>query len=93
MIDKEIVKKVANIAKLNLTEEEIEKFSKELEEIEKAFSKIKEVDTEGVEPAFHPIDLENSMREDEPEEGFTEEETFSNTEHREGKYFKGPRIV
>ena len=93
MITREIVKKVSELAKLKLSEEEIEKFTKELEEIEKAFSKIQEVDTENIEPAFHPIEIKNVWREDVPEQSFSQEEALSNTEHKEKGYFKGPKII
>lgn len=93
MIDKETVKKVAFLARLELSEEEIEKFAKELEEIEKAFSKIREVDTENVEPSLHPIELKNALREDTPKESLPQEIALKNAEHKEQGYFKGPRIV
>ncbi len=93
MINKDTVKKVAELARLQLSEDELERFSKELEEIEKAFSVIQEVDTENVEPAFQPIEIENVFREDVPKESFSQEEALSNTEHKENGYFKGPRIV
>lgn len=93
MIDKETVKKVAELARIELSEEELERFTKELEEIDKAFSKIQEVDTSNVEPAFHPIEIENIWREDVFKESFSQEEALSNTEHKENGYFKGPRIV
>ncbi len=92
MID-QTIKKVAQIARLNLSQEEIERFAEELEEVERAFSKIKEIDTQDVEPAFHPIPLKNSFREDEPKESLPREVALSNTEHKENGYFKGPRIV
>ncbi|HIQ49602.1 MAG TPA: Asp-tRNA(Asn)/Glu-tRNA(Gln) amidotransferase subunit GatC [Nanoarchaeota archaeon] len=93
MINKEIVKKVSEIARLKLSDEEIEKFAKELEEIEKAFSKMQEVNTENVEPAFHPIEIKNVWREDIPKPSFSQEEALSNTEHKENGYFKGPKII
>ena len=93
MINKNTVKKVAELARLQLSEDELERFSKELEEIEKAFSVIQEVDTENAEPAFQPVEIENVFREDIPKESFSQEEALSNTEHKENGYFKGPRIV
>ena len=76
-----------------LTEEEIERFSKEFPDILDAFSSLKEVETKNVEPSFHPIELKNVMREDAIEECLTQEEALSNAEQKEDKHFKGPRAV
>lgn len=93
MIDKETVKHVAVLARLNLTDEELEKFAKDFEGILEAFSSLDEVNTEGLEPSFHPIEMKNIMREDEKEESLTQDEALSNAEQKEGKMFKGPRAV
>lgn len=90
-IDKELVKRVAKNAKLELTEEEIEKFTKQLESILSAFKSIDEVDTKNVEPSFHPQEIENVWREDKPHKW--EWAPLANTKHKEGKYFKGPKAV
>jgi len=93
MIDKETVKHVATLARLNLTEEELEKFAKDFEGILEAFSSLDEVDTKDVKPSFHPIEMKNVMREDEKEESLTQEEALANSEHKEDGMFKGPRAV
>jgi aspartyl-tRNA(Asn)/glutamyl-tRNA(Gln) amidotransferase subunit C len=90
-IDKALLEHVSKIARLELTEEEKEKFVKQLEDILKAFKKIDEVDTEKVKPSFHPIEIKNVMREDEVKTW--KWEPLANTKHKEKKYFKGPRIV
>jgi len=64
MISKEEVKHIAKLARLGLTEEEIEKFQKELSAILDYIEKLKEVDIEGVEPMSHSIKLENVTRQD-----------------------------
>ncbi len=92
-ISEELVRKVAELACLELSDEEVKKFAKELEEIEKAFSKIREVDTENCEPAFHPVKIENVWREDTPSESLSREVALANTQHKEDGYFKGPKIV
>ena len=85
------IKKVAENARLNLEEEEEEEFSRDFDKILKAFSRLNEIDTEGVEPSFHPIEVKDNSREDESEESLEKEEVFSNTENEEENYFKGPR--
>ena len=93
MIDKQTVKKVAEIARLNLTEKEIEKFSKDLSNILGAFEDLKKVDTEKIEPTFQPVEVKNVVREDKIEESFSTGTALAQTKNTEGKHFKGPKVV
>lgn len=90
-IDKELVKKVADNARLKLSEQEIEKFTKQLEDILQAFKEIDKVNTANVKPSFHPQEIKNIFREDKVKEW--KWNPLSNTKHKEGKNFKGPKIV
>ena len=92
-INKELIQHVAEVARLKLTDKEIEKFSKELKEIIDVFSKIDKVDTKGIEAGLQPVELKNMLREDVEEKTFTQEEALSLTEHKKDGYFKGPRAV
>lgn len=91
-MEDEEVERVAFTARLDLDEEDKGRFSEEMEEILDWFSEIDEVETEDVEPAFHPIDLENEMRPDEVEDGLDRNEALENTEEEEEGFFKGPKI-
>jgi len=93
MIDKQTVEKVAEIARLNLTEKEVEKFSKDLTNILGAFEDLKKADTKNVEPTFQPVEVKNIVREDKIENSLGSKEALSQTKNTEGKYFKGPRVV
>jgi len=64
MISKQEVKHIAKLARLGLTEREIEKFQKELSKILDYIEKLKEVDISNVEPTSHSVLVENVMRED-----------------------------
>ena len=59
-INKELVERIANNAKLNLTDKEKDRFSNELKEIIDAFSKLDEVDTKDVGISLQPVELKNS---------------------------------
>jgi len=65
MISKEEVKKVAKLARLGLTENEIDKFQKDLSSILDYFEKLKEVDVSQVQATSHSMKIENVMRNDE----------------------------
>ncbi len=91
MKDEEI-DRVASTASIRLTEEEKKLFKKDMENILEWFSRLDEIDTQDTEPAFHPIDVKNEMREDKVEESLDRDEAMKNTKNKEDGFFKGPRI-
>ena len=66
MIDREQVLHVARLARLRLSEEEVERMAGELSGILEHVDRISELDLEDVEPTAHVVDLENVLRPDEP---------------------------
>ena len=92
-VNKELIKKVALNARLNLTEKEIETFIPEIKEILEHFSKLSKLNTDNVKPSFHPIELKNVMREDIAKKSLSQEEALSNTRHKKDNYFKGPKAL
>ena len=92
-VDKELIKHVAETARLKLTDKEIEKFLPQLKEALEYFSKLNEVKTDNVKPSFQPVEIKNALREDKEEKCLSQEEALSLTEHKKDGYFKGPRAV
>ena len=66
MIGRDQVLHVAKLARLRLSDEEIERMSSELSGILDHIEKIEELDLDGVEPTSHVVALENVLRPDEP---------------------------
>ncbi len=66
MIDRDQVLHVARLARLELSDEEVERMSRELSGILDHVDKIGELDLEGTEPTSHVVALENVLRPDEP---------------------------
>jgi aspartyl-tRNA(Asn)/glutamyl-tRNA(Gln) amidotransferase subunit C len=66
MIDREQVLHVARLARLRLSEEEVERMVGELSGILEHVDRIGKLDLEGVEPTSHVVALENVLRADEP---------------------------
>ncbi len=91
MVDKEWVRRIARLARLDLSEEEVEVFSKQLGDILEFIRQLEELDTEGVEP-FGSMNT-TPMREDEPGESLEREKALMNAPEREGGFFVVPRIV
>ena len=92
MIEIKDVEHVAKLARLELTEEEKVKFSKQLGDILKYMDQLNEVDTKGVEPMNHPIDFSNVLRDDVVKYELTREELMINAPEVEQDFFKVPKI-
>jgi aspartyl-tRNA(Asn)/glutamyl-tRNA(Gln) amidotransferase subunit C len=73
MIDRDQVLHVARLARLELSEAEVEKMSSELSSILDHIEKISELDLEDVEPTSHVVEVENVLRADEPRESWPRE--------------------
>jgi aspartyl-tRNA(Asn)/glutamyl-tRNA(Gln) amidotransferase subunit C len=89
-ISNEEVLHVARLARLALTDEEVERLGAQLNAILEAVGKVSELDLEGVEPTAHPLDLVNVWAEDEPRESLPVEEALANAPEREEGFFKVP---
>ena len=90
MITIKEVEHVAKLARLELTEEEKVKFSKQLGD--EYAQQMNEIDTEGVEPMSHAIPIVNVMREDEVVHEFSREELMANAPLKEDGFFRVPKI-
>lgn len=93
MIDRDTVIKVAQLSKLQLKEEEIELFSKQLSQILEFIEKLEELDTENILPFYELNQQEAPMRDDIPEKGLSNEEALSNAPQAENGFFVVPRVV
>jgi aspartyl-tRNA(Asn)/glutamyl-tRNA(Gln) amidotransferase subunit C len=90
VLTKELVLELAQAACLNLTEEETEKYTQQLEVILNAFNELEEVDTEDVEPSYHPIKIPYKLREDIPRKWNWD--PLANVCDKEKRYIRGPKI-
>jgi aspartyl-tRNA(Asn)/glutamyl-tRNA(Gln) amidotransferase subunit C len=73
VIDREQVLHVARLARLRLSEDEIERMSSELSSVLVHIEKINELDLDGVPPTSHVVEVENVLRPDEPRESWPRE--------------------
>jgi len=92
-LSREEVEHIALLARIGLSEEEVERFRKELSSILSYFSRLQEVNTEGVPPTSHVIPLSNVMREDEIAPSLPPEEVLSNAPEVEEGFIKVPPIL
>ncbi len=89
-ITREEVLHVAKLARLELTDDEVERLTGELSAILEAVSKVSELDLSDVPPTSHPLELVNGFGEDEPRPSLTLDKVFANAPQREGDLFWVP---
>lgn len=89
-ITRDQVLHVARLARLALTEDEIERFQEQLNAILDAVGVVAELDLADVQPTDHPLDIANVLDEDEPRPSLPLEDALANAPDAEGGYFGVP---
>jgi aspartyl-tRNA(Asn)/glutamyl-tRNA(Gln) amidotransferase subunit C len=92
-IDESQVRKVAKLARLDLSEEEVKEFSGQLNAIIGYVERMNELNTEGIEPLAHCLPISNVFREDIVRESLGTEKTLANAPQKDGAFFKVPKIL
>ena len=89
-ITKDEVLHVARLARLALSDEEVERLTEQLGAILEAVGKVSELDLSDVPPTSHPLQLVNVLAEDEPRPSLPLDEVFANAPERDGDLFRVP---
>jgi aspartyl-tRNA(Asn)/glutamyl-tRNA(Gln) amidotransferase subunit C len=92
-IERKEVEHVARLARLDLSEEEIEKFTSQLSAILEYMDKLNELDTTGIEPTSHILEFTNIFKEDAVKIGAWGRVTLSNAPAQEHSHYKVPKII
>ena len=87
------VEHAANLARLNLSAEEKERFAGQLDAILKYADKLNELDTSDIEPTSHVLPLANVMREDEVRPSWPIEQVLAIAPDEEDGHFKVPAVL
>ena len=87
-LSREEVLHIARLARLGLTEEDVERFREQLSNILDNFEVLKEVESEGVPPTTHAVPLQNVLREDEVAPSLPQDQVLSNAPQQEEGHFK-----
>lgn len=89
----EQIEHVALLARLELTPEERERFTPQLNSILEYFEQLQQLDTTGVAPMSHAVAISNVFREDEPGPSLSAEEALSNAPDQASGCFRVPRVI
>ena len=92
-ISRDQVVHVARLARLDLSDEEIDRFTGQLAAVLEHAADVASLDTAGVPPTAHPLPLQNVLRDDEPGPSLDREEVLSQAPAAEDGRFRVPRIL
>jgi len=92
-ISKDDVINVAELARLEFKEEELEKFTEQLGNILEYIEQLSELNTDNVEPTSHVLDISTPLREDKVVEWLNTEEVLKNAPESEDNFFIVPQVI
>ncbi|MBK8563874.1 MAG: Asp-tRNA(Asn)/Glu-tRNA(Gln) amidotransferase subunit GatC [Saprospiraceae bacterium] len=92
-IDRDLILKLENLAKLQLNDAERERLASDMGNILDMVEKLKELDTTNVEPLVYISEVENQLRADEVKLQVSNEEALSNAPESSKPFFKVPKII
>ncbi len=87
------VQYVAKLARLEVTDQEVAKYTQQLANILEYVEQLNKLDTSNVEPLTHPLDVKNVFREDVVTPSLTQHEVLSNGPEVQSGHFKVPKIM
>ncbi|HAB53203.1 MAG: asparaginyl/glutamyl-tRNA amidotransferase subunit C [Ignavibacteria bacterium RIFOXYB2_FULL_35_12] len=87
------IEHIAELARLQLKENELEEYTLQLNKILDYVEKLNELDTKNVKPLSHPVEGENVFREDELKPSVDREEALKNAPSKNDEFFKVPKVI
>ncbi len=93
MITREDVKYLGWLARIQLSQEEIDSFAQELDKILEYISSLSSVDTADIQPAYSVMKTNNVVRADETERSIDRQHLLSNAPEKTDRFFKVPKII
>jgi len=93
LMDKNVVKYVALLARLKLTEQEEDRMARDLGDVLKYMEKLNELDTSNVQPTSSILGITNVLRDDNPVSSGIEDKILENAPQRQERFFKVKRVL
>ena len=87
------VRKVAQLARLEIPEDQIETYTEQIQEILSYVDQLQEIDTENIPPTTRAVEVVNAMRDDLVEVNCSREDLLNQAPNREGDFFRVPKIL
>lgn len=92
-INRDVLDKIAHLARLEFDEKDAEKMMQDMTEIVDWVEKLKEVDTEGIEPLTTMSHEVNALREDEVGQHLSHERALRHAPKKDADYFRVPKVL
>ena len=92
-INKEEIRKIAHLARINVSQEELEQVQKKLVGILALIEKMQEVNTDSIAPMSHALDINQPLREDKVTEKDIRDKSLSLAPHSEQSLFIVPQVI
>jgi aspartyl-tRNA(Asn)/glutamyl-tRNA(Gln) amidotransferase subunit C len=92
-LSREEVLHIARLARLGLTDAEVNKLSQQLSKILESFEVLQQVDTTGVPPTAQPNTLKNVLKEDKIKPSLSQGEVLANAPHRDKEFFRVKAVL
>lgn len=93
MIDKKTISQIAKLSRIEISEEDANKYAKDLSKVLDYFDQISKIETKNIEPMTTPVENEYFWREDKVVAEYSPEEMLQNAPDRAGNLFKVPPVV
>ncbi|MAS00523.1 MAG: Asp-tRNA(Asn)/Glu-tRNA(Gln) amidotransferase GatCAB subunit C [Nitrosomonadales bacterium] len=92
-INKEEIKKIAHLARINVSQDEVNQVEKKLDGIMTLIEKMQEINTESIEPMSHALDIDQPLREDKVTEKDIRNKSLSLAPHADNNLFIVPQVI
>ncbi len=92
-VSKEDVKHIANLARLEISEKELDKYTEDLSNIVDYATTLSNIDVSGVDPTNHILDIKNVFRKDEVKNSYDREEILKNAPDKQAGCISVPKVV
>jgi aspartyl-tRNA(Asn)/glutamyl-tRNA(Gln) amidotransferase subunit C len=88
-----LVRRVGKLSRIELSDADVATFASQLGNVLVYFDKLKELDTENVQPMAHALDIANVFGDDVPGQSLTPEQALANAPRRDGDFFMVPKVI
>jgi aspartyl-tRNA(Asn)/glutamyl-tRNA(Gln) amidotransferase subunit C len=92
-VDVDLVRHIGRLSRIELTDDQVATLSRQLGAILEYFDKLQQLDTSGVEPMAHAIELHNVLADDVVGESLPPDVALANAAARDGDFFKVPKVI
>ncbi len=93
MLTTEEIRKVATLARLEFSEAELTQFTEQLGKIVNFVEQLSAVDTTGIEPMAHPLDVHSVLRADQQQPGLSRDQALANSPSHNDEFFLVPPVM